>query len=91
MLTGVRICYSLSNSRSFIAGVRITQLQDPLTSAVALLDDSIPLVDPGPTCASSMSVSIDPTAGALQLLLTLNFGDTSDSITILAVGINTNP
>lgn len=38
-----------------------------------------------------MSVSIDPTAGALQLLLPLNFGDTSDSITILAVGIITNP
>jgi hypothetical protein len=89
-IIGVRLCYSLSNSRSFINDLRLAQIQDPPTVASVVLEDPTQLDDPGPICVNSASTSVDPSLGALLLSLRVNFGDTSDSINILSLGVITN-
>ena len=85
---GVRICYGLSNTRSFITQVRLVQVEDPPRSARALLDDDTDHTAAGPMCVDSQETSIDPARGAIRLSLRLEFGNTSDRIVLLAIGFN---
>ena len=86
-VVGVRICYELTNARSFISQVRIAQVQSPPSSAVVLLDDPTNHTSVGPVCADVKSPTIDPAKGALLLDLRVNFGNTSDRIAIRAVAL----
>lgn len=86
-IAGVRICYELTNSRSFISQVRIAQVQDPPASAVVLLDDPTDHTALGPVCVDVKSPKIDPAKGALLLDLRVNFGNTTDHIAIRGVGL----
>src|ERR1043165_1345919 len=38
-IRGVRVCYELSNKRSFISQIRLAQVQTPPQSAIVILDD----------------------------------------------------
>jgi hypothetical protein len=87
LIKGVRLCYELSNARSFVSQVRLDQLQNPPSVALVLLDDPTDLTNPGPVCVNSASTTIDPGAGAVQMTLFVNFGDTSDRIVIRGVGL----
>lgn len=86
-VVGVRICYELTNSRSFISQVRLAQVQNPPASAVVLLDDPTDHTAVGPVCVDVKSSEIDPAQGALLLDLRVNFGNTSDRIAVRAVGL----
>jgi hypothetical protein len=86
-VNGVRICYELTNSRSFISQVRLAQVQDPPASALVLLDDGTDHTAVGPVCVDVTSTKIDPAKGALLLDLRVNFGNTADLIAIRAVGL----
>lgn len=88
-ITGVRLCYSLSNTRSFISQIRLAQVQDPPAFAIVMLDDPTPQDNPGPICVNSMTTLIDPSVGAVILSLRVNFGDTADSIIVLSLGVIT--
>lgn len=90
-VTGVRVCYELSNGRSFISQIRIAQVQDPPSSAIVLLDDGTDLTDPGPVCVDSASTAIDPAAGPLLIDLRLNFGDATDRIVVRGLGLHLLP
>jgi hypothetical protein len=90
-VAGVRVCYELTNARSFISQVRLAQLQDPPSTALVILDDGTDRTAVGPTCFDSASTSINPATGALLLSLRVNFGDTSDRIAIRAVGLRLVP
>lgn len=87
VVSGVRVCYELSNTRSFITQTRLAQLQDPPSSAVVRLDDGADLNAAGPTCVNSQATSVDPSAGAVRLSFRVNFGATTDRIVIRAVGL----
>jgi hypothetical protein len=86
-VTGVRVCYELTNSSSFISQIRLAQVQDPPSSALVLLDDGTDLTDPGPACVNSSKTSIKASNGSLLLSLRVNFGDTSHKIVVRALGL----
>jgi len=87
-IKGVRIAYENSNPRSFIAQVRLAQVQNPPSTALVLLDDPTPLNAAGPVFADSSSVSIDPSKGPLLLSLRVNFADISDRIVVRGLGLH---
>jgi hypothetical protein len=88
LITGVRVCYELSNARSFIDQIRLAQVQDPPSTALVLLDDGTHQVNPGPVCVDSTPTMVNPELGAVRLDLRVNFGDTSDKIVVRAVGLH---
>ena len=88
LIKGVRVCYELSNSRSFITQIRLAQVQNPPSTAVVLLDDGTNLTNSGPICVDSASTTVDPAAGAVLLSLRLNFGNTSDRIVIRGIALH---
>jgi len=91
LIKGVRVCYELSNARSFITQIRLAQLQNPPSAVVVMLDDGTDLTNPGPVCVDSALTTVDPSQGGVRLDLRLNFGDTSDRIVLLGVGLNLEP
>src|SRR5437762_5167697 len=88
LITGVRFCYELSNARSFIDQIRLSQVQDPPGTALVQLDEATHLVNPGPVCVDSAPTTVNPELGAVRLDLRVNFGDTSDKIVVRAVGLH---
>jgi hypothetical protein len=88
LIEGVRVCYELSNARSFITQIRLAQVQDPPSSAMVRLDDATKQTNPGPVCVDSQPTSVDASAGGMLLDLRVNFGDTSDRIVVRAVGLH---
>ena len=88
LITGVRICYELSNQRSFIDQIRLAQVQDPPSSALVRLDDATHLTNAGPVCVNSAPTTIDPELGAVRLDLRVSFGDISDKIVVRAVALH---
>jgi hypothetical protein len=88
LITGVRVCYELSNQRSFIDDIRLIQVQDPPGAALVLLDDTTQQVNSGPVCVDSGHATVNPDLGAVRLDLRVNFGDASDKIVVLAVALN---
>ena len=90
-IQGVRVCYELSNKRSFISQIRLAQVKTPPQSAVVLLDDGTDQTNPGPICVDSAATSVDPSAGEVLLSLRVNFGNTSDKIAVRALGLHLSP
>jgi hypothetical protein len=90
-VTGVRVCYELSDPRSFISQIRLAQLQDPPASTAVLLDDPTDLTAMGPVCVDSQSTIIHPEAGALFIDLRVFFGDTTDRIVVRGLGLFVEP
>ena len=88
LIKGVRVCYELSNSRSFISQIRLDQVQDPPSSALVLLDDGTDQTNPGPICVNSQTTTIDPSKGAVRLSFRVKFGNTADKIVVRAVGLH---
>lgn len=86
-VTGVRVLYENSNTRSYINQVRLAQVQDPPSTASVILDDATHLDHAGPVSADSQSTTIDPAKGPLLLSFRLNFGNTSDKIVLRGVGL----
>jgi hypothetical protein len=86
---GIRLCYELSNNRTFINQIRLTQVQNPPDRAVVLLDDLVSLNNKGPICVNSQqtSSSTDPANGPILLSLRINSGDASDRIVIRGLGL----
>jgi len=93
LVTGVRVCYELKNTRSFISQIRLAQLQDPPGTALVVLDDGTDLTAIGPTCVDSTPASapINLADGALRLSLRVNFADLTDAIVLRGVGLNLIP
>ena len=90
-IVGVRVCYELSSSKSHITQIRLSQLQNPPSSTLVMLDDGTDLTNKGPVCVTSKPTSINPQKGAVRLSLRLNFANTSDVIVIRAVGLVLKP
>jgi hypothetical protein len=92
-VTGVRVCYELSNTRSYITQIRLAQVQEPPEKAIVKLDDGTPQNASGPTCVDSAAPfeEISSEAGELLLSLRVNFGDTSDRIVLRAVALHLEP
>ena len=90
-IIGVRVCYELSDPRSFITQIRLAQLQNPPSSALVMLDDGTDFINKGPVCVTSAATSIDPQKGAVRLSLRLNFGSTSDVIVVRGIGLVLKP
>lgn len=89
-VTGVRVCYELSSSASFITQVRLAQVQNPPASALVLLDDGADLTATGPVCVNSappFGGRINPEPGSLLVSLRLNYGDTADRIVVRGLGL----
>jgi hypothetical protein len=87
LITGVRVCYELSNPRSFITQIRLAQTQSPPHTQLVILDDGTNHTQAGPRCVDSKRASIDPNKGAVTLDFRVKCGDTADRINILAVGL----
>jgi hypothetical protein len=90
-IKGVRVCYELSNKRSFISQIRLSQVAAPPSSALVLLDYDTDQTNPGPICVNSAATTIDPSRGEVLLDLRVNFGDTADKIVIRALGLHLIP
>lgn len=88
---GVRVCYELTSSRSFITQIRLSQVQNPPSSAAVHLDDATQHTAVGPVCVESTPTSIDPQVGPLLLDLRLNYGNVADEIVIRGVGLRLTP
>jgi hypothetical protein len=91
LIKGVRVCYELSNTRSFISQIRLAQVQTPPQSAIVRLDDGTDQTSPGPICVDSATTTVNPRLGAVLLSLRVNFGDTSDKIVVRALGLHLSP
>ncbi len=91
LITGVRVCYELSSSGSFISQIRLAQVQDPPSKALVILDDATHLTNQGPVCVDSASTSVDPSLGSVLLDLRVNFGNTADKIVIRGLGLHLQP
>lgn len=90
-IRGVRVCYELSNKRSFISQIRLAQVQTPPQSASVLLDDGTDQTNPGPICVDSAAANVDPRVGEVLLSLRVNFGNTADKIVVRALGLHLSP
>ena len=88
---GVRVCYELTNKRSFISQIRLAQVQSPPQSALVMLDDATDQTNPGPICVDSAAANVDPSLGEVILSFRVNFGNTADKIAIRAVGLHLSP
>lgn len=91
VIRGVRVCYELTNRRSFISQIRLAQVQNPPQSALVLLDDPTNQTNPGPVCVNSAATNVDPAAGEVLLSLRVNFGNTADRIAVRALGLHLAP
>lgn len=91
LIKGVRVCYQLSNKRSFISQIRLAQIQNPPASAIVMLDDGTDQTNPGPICVDSATTTIDPGKGEVLISLRVNFGNTSDIIVVRALALNLSP
>lgn len=91
LIKGVRVCYELSNKRSFISQIRLAQVQNPPQSASVLLDDGTDQTNPGPICKDSATTTVDPGLGEVLISLRVNFGNTSDKIVVRALGLHLSP
>ena len=60
-IRGVRVCYELTNKRSFISQIRLSQVQNPPQTAIVLLDDGTDQTNPGPICVDSAATNIRTT------------------------------
>jgi len=88
VINGVRVCYELTNKRSFISQIRLAQVQTPPSTALVKLDDGTDQTNPGPVCVDSTTTSVDPAAGAVLLSLRVNFGNVSDRIVVRGLGLH---
>jgi len=86
LIKGVRVCYELS-AKSFITQIRLSQVNDPPSSATVLLDDGTDRTAAGPISVDSTKCSVDPSRGAVLLSLRVNFSDLSDWIVVRALGL----
>jgi hypothetical protein len=91
LIKGVRVCYELSNKRSFISQIRLAQVQTPPQSAVVKLDDATDQTNPGPVCVDSATTTVDPSLGGVLLSLRVNFGNTADKVVVRALGLSLIP
>lgn len=91
LIKGVRVCYELTNQRSFISQIRLAQIQTPPQSALALLDDGTDQTNPGPVCVDSTPTTVNPALGAVLVSLRVNYGNTSDKIVVRALGLHLSP
>jgi hypothetical protein len=91
LIRGVRVCYELSNARSFISQIRLSQVNDPPANASVRLDDGTDRTSPGPVCIDSAPTNVNPALGAVELDLRVNFGNTSDRIVVRALGLHLSP
>ena len=87
-VVGVRLGYELTDPRSHISQIRLSQVQDPPKTALVLLDDGTDHTDVGPIYVDSTETSIDPSEGPLILSLRVNFGNTADRIAVRGVGLH---
>lgn len=85
-IKAVRVCYHVSNSRSFISQVRLTEMKTP-DQALVRHDDSTDLTNVNPTCYVSEVPNLRA-EGAIALALRLNFANRSDKIILGAVGVD---
>ena len=90
-IRGVRVCYELTNKRSFISQIRLAQIQTPPSSASVLLDDPTDQTNPGPICVDSAATTVNPSAGEVLISLRVNFGNTADKICVRALGLHLTP
>jgi len=94
-VTGVRVCYELSNPASFITAIRLAQVNTPPANATVMLDDPANLTNPGPVCADTGQPPdvfmpfgpVHPENGAVLLSLRVNFGDTAHRIVVRGVAL----
>lgn len=90
-IRGVRVCYELSNKRSFISQIRLSQVQTPPQTAIVRLDDATDQTNPGPICVDSAATNVNPGLGEVLLDLRVNFGNTADKIAVRALGLHLSP
>jgi hypothetical protein len=90
LISGVRVCYQLSSSDSFISNISLGRLQDPPTAVFPVVTDTTPLTSAAATCEDRLLLStpIDPSLGAVRLSLGVNFVNNTDVIVIRAVGLH---
>jgi len=91
VIKGVRVCYELTSSSSFITQIRLAQVQNPPSTALVLLDDATPLTNVGPVCVDSATTTVDPSLGSVLLDLRVNIGNTADKIVIRGLGLHLEP
>jgi hypothetical protein len=90
-IKSVRVCYELTNSRSFISQIRLAQIEPTPSSALVNLDDATDQTATGPVCVNSAATNVDASGGAVLISLRVNFGNTGDKIALRAVGLNLAP
>jgi len=90
LISGVRVCYELSNAASYISSISLSQLQNPPIASTLLLNDERNLTLKGPICVDSATLSTpaDPSEGMIRLGFGVNFASDKDLIVILAVGLH---
>lgn len=86
LIKAVRVCYQLSNKKSFISQVRLTEMQAP-DVALVRHDDATDLLSTDPTCYVSNVGAYRP-QGAVTLALRLKFAKKTDKITLGPVGVD---
>jgi hypothetical protein len=88
-IKGIKVCYESTSTLSFISQIRISEVQNPPSTALVRLDDGTDLSSVGPLCVDSRAVNfpIPTTKGPLLLNIKFNFGTTKDAVVIRGLGV----
>jgi hypothetical protein len=86
IIKGIIICYQLSNKKSFISQVRLTEQTTPNVQLVRH-DDPTDLLSTSPVCVTSLVRYGAAFNGAINLELRLKFASTGDYIMLGSVGV----
>ncbi|MBZ0286124.1 MAG: hypothetical protein K8I30_00815, partial [Anaerolineae bacterium] len=90
-VTGVRVCYELSSAMSYLSQIRLSQVQNPPSSALVMLDDGTDWTATGPVCVDSAATSNIPGNGPLLISLRVNFSGPYDRIVVRGLGLLIHP
>ena len=86
LVTGVRVCYEMTSTNTYISQIALMQLQTP--GAVTTVVDGTVRTSIDPVCVDSAPLApINQANGALRLSLGVHFGGTGEAIVIRGVGL----
>jgi hypothetical protein len=93
-IAGVRVCYEWSaGATSHISQIRLSQLQNPPSTALVKLDDATIQPSLAPVCVDSTTLTtpLDASLGQVTLDLRINTGNIADKLALRGVALHLVP
>ena len=90
-IVGLKVCYELSEPRTYICHLRFEQVKNPSALSSVSLDYTTKLTNKGRTWMRSVPILINPDNGNVRLSFRINTGNPADYIRVRAIGLVLSP